>query len=133
MLPITEKERLKITDFFFKRKSLYSVIGWIFSLSLLSNLAVITLPEVLNPDYPALKEEYGSLFTIGVAYFVGKIFGVISAFVVFSKIIVIWMCFHYEAKLKAAGKSGLTIKNIIVGFRNTVTNNITITKDDEHS
>jgi len=129
----TEKERLTIIEYFLKRKSIYSVVGWLFALSLLSSLVVISLPKELTPNYTELAEAYGKLITYVIAYFIGKYFDTISVFIIVTKFLVIWMCFHYEAKLKAAGKSGLTIKNIIVGWGNTVNNNVTNSEDDEHS
>jgi hypothetical protein len=133
MKPLTEKERLTIIEYFFKRKSLYSVVGWLFSLSLLSSLVVIKLPIELTPNYTELAKEYGKPITYLIAYFIGKYFDTVSVLIIVTKIFVIWMCFYFEKKLKAAGKSGLTIKNLIVGWGNTVNNNVTNTKDDEHS
>ena len=133
MSPLTETERLTIIEYFFKRKSLYSAVGRLFALSLLSSLVFIALPKELNPNYTELAKDYGKLISYVIAYFIGKYFEPISGVIIVTKFLVLWMCFHYEAKLKAAGKSGLTISNIIVGWRNMVNNNVNNTKDDEHS
>lgn len=131
MKQLTEKERLLIIEFLTRRKSIYSLLGWVFGLSLLSSLVVITLPKELTPNYAQMIQDYGMFITYVIAFFIGSYFSSISLIVIGVKLFALWLCFHFEAKLKAAGKSGLTVKNLIIGWGNSVNNNIT-SKDEKH-
>lgn len=108
------------------------MVGWIFAVSLLSSLALIAFPEELAPNYTEIAKEYGKPIAYLVAYFIGKYFSTEAIIVLITKVVILWMCFHFESKLKLAGKSGLTIKNTIFGWGNTVNNNVSNTKDDEY-
>lgn len=131
MKPITDKERLTFLEFIFYRRSLYSKLGWVFGISLLSSLVFISLPKELSIDYEAMMLKSGKFLTYVTAFFVGKYFDSFSLVVVISKLLVLWLCFYYELQLKRAGKTKVFIKNNIFGWNNQVTNTVKPLDDEQ--
>lgn len=129
---LSKKERLTIIEFIFYRRSIYSKLGWVFGLSLLSGLIFISLPPELSINYKRMIQKIGILPTYLVAYFVGKYFDTFSVISVVTKFLVLWLCFYYELQLKRAGKTKVFIINKIFGWGNNVSNNINYTEKDEH-
>lgn len=127
---LTEYERKTIINFFFKRTNLYTWVGRVFAIALLTELAALTLPPELAPDYPQWIIDYGRIPTYVAAFFIGKYFGgqwIVSLVV---KFIVLWLCMHYNFKLQNIGKDSVIIKNWIFGFNNKIENHIKSNKDD---
>jgi hypothetical protein len=130
MNKLTEYERKTIVNFFFKRTNLYTWVGRVFAIALLTELAALTLPPELAPDYPQWIIDYGRFRTYVAAFFIGKYFGGQWFISLGVKFIVLWLCMHYNFKLQNVGKDSVIIKNWIFGFNNKIENNIKSTKDD---
>jgi hypothetical protein len=130
---LTEYERKTIVNFFFKRTNLYTWVGRVFAMALLTELAALTLPPELAPDYPQWIIDYGRIPTYVAAFFIGKYFGgqwIVSLVV---KFIVLWLCMHYNFKLQNIGKDNITIKNFNFGWGNSNTNTIYNNRKDEEN
>jgi hypothetical protein len=118
-------ERKTIIEFFFKRSTFYAKVGHLFAFALLTELAALTLPKELTPDYTQWIVDYGRIITYTAAFFIGKYFGGQLFISLFIKVFILWLCMHYDNKLKAVGKNYLFIKNWNIGIGNSIKNKIT--------
>ena len=130
MSRLSEYERKMIINFFFKRTNLYTWVGRIFAIALLTELAALTLPPELAPDYLQWIIDYGRFPTYVAAFFIGKYFGGQWILSLLLKFLVIWLCMHYNFKLQKSDKDYVIIKNWIFGFNNKIKNNVKLNKDD---
>lgn len=131
MTALNKDERKTIINFFFKRTNLYTWIGRIFAIALITELAALTLPKELTPDYSQLIIEHGLFLTYVIAFFLGKYFGGYAIISLIIKVLVLWMCLHYNYKLENQGKDYVLIKNWNFGFKNSIITNINIDKDEK--
>ena len=131
MTILTKDERKTIINFLFKRRNLYTWIGRIFALALLAELASLTLPDELIPDYNQLIIDYGRFITYLIAFIIGKYFGGYTIIFIIIKLLVLWLCFHYNYKLEKQGKDYVFIKNWNIGISNTIINKINTNKNDK--
>lgn len=133
MKSLTKYERKTIVNFFFKRTNLYTWVGRIFAIALLTELASLTLPPELAPNYAQWIIDYGRFPTYVAAFFIGKYFGGQWFISLIIKFIVLWLCMRYNFKLQNLGKDNINIRNLNIGFKNSNTNTIYNNKNGEEN
>lgn len=124
MTLLSETDRSTIIKFFFKRTNLYTWVGRIFAISLITELGAFILPEALTPNYDLLLEEKGYLYSIITAFFIGKYFGGYWIYSLIIKLFVLITCFYFNYKLQKKDKDYLIIKSWNFGINNSTTVNI---------
>ena len=121
---ITKENKDKIINFLFKRTNLYTWVGRIFAIGIVTELSANLLPSVLEPNYSEIAKEYGYFCAVVLAFFIAKYFAGIWAISLLIKLTVLYMCFRFNLKLQLDNKDYVFIKSWNFGIGNSNVTNI---------
>lgn len=116
----------KIFEYFSKPKPIYKYVVRVMLLALLTELASVFMPEDLKISYASIKNDYGLVPALFFAFFIGKYLGGYSFLSLFIKSFFLFTCLIIDYKIhkKTEPQKKYSIINLVLGFNNTITNNI---------
>ena len=122
---LSETNKDTIIRFFFKRTNLYSWVGRIFAVALLTELSALPLPVELCPDYKYIIAKHGYFNALLTAFFIAKYFSGAWIVSLFIKTVILRWCFIFNLKLERKGQDYVLIKSWNIGIGNKNVTNIT--------
>jgi len=116
----------KTFDYLSRHKPIYKFVARIMLLALLTELASVFMPEDLKVNFSSIRNDYGLVPALLFAFFIGKYLGGYSLLSLFIKSFFLLTCLIIDYKIhKKTGEiKKYSIFNLVFGFNNNITNNI---------
>ena len=116
----------KIFEFFSRNKPVYKYVARVLLLALLTELASVFMPEDLKVSFASIRSDYGLIPALLFAFFIGKYLGGYSLLSLSIKSFFLFTCLIIDYKIhkKTEPQKKYSIINLVIGFNNTITNNI---------